>query len=193
MSSCFPAVESYYNAEPQFLRTTQRRLRKSDTEDPETMTTSSAAAPIVFGWQLLRWIGAVFFVLGLVNLGIIVSPLQIGNPDWEFGTVNAFLDALPLSGLGLGLVLSSGRALGNRWLSRFAAVTFIVLALVVWGSAALYATNVPLAFKSIKDPAILTVIKKAASKATVQALVYPFGFLWLAIQGWKGTGHSVTR
>lgn len=155
---------------------------------------STALSPAsTFAWRLLRLLGVVFLVLGAANLGAILVPFDIGNPDWEFGTVNALLDSMPLFGLGLGLVLAASRALGRLWVARGVAVVFLVLALVVWAAAALYATNLPLAFRNIRDPNVLTVIKKAAAKATVQAVVYPFGFLWIAVLGWRGGRRGGSR
>jgi hypothetical protein len=55
-----------------------------------------------FGWYLLGWIGLAFALVGGFDLALIWIPLGFGNPEWEFGTVSATLDGLPVTTLGLG-------------------------------------------------------------------------------------------
>jgi hypothetical protein len=137
-----------------------------------------------FGWYLIGWIGLVFAIVGGFDLLLIWYPLNLASPEWEFGTVSAMLDGLPVPTLGFVLLLGAGVARGQRWLVRTMAIVLIVFALVIVAAAFLYATVVPMALQSIPDPAILTGLKKAIAKSSVQAVVYPFAYIWIAVKAW---------
>jgi hypothetical protein len=143
-----------------------------------------------FGWYLLGWIGLVFALVGGFDLALIWYPMGFGNPDWEFGTVSATLDGLPVVTLGMALLLGVGAARGQRWLVRVMAVVFVAAAVAIVLAAILYATNVPLAIQSMTDPVIALGLKKAIAKTTVQAVLYPVGFVWIAVITWR---HAVKR
>jgi hypothetical protein len=70
------------------------------------------------------------------------------------------------------------------------AVVFAVAALVILLAAVLYATLVPMAIQSMTDPVILLGLKKAIAKTTVQAVVYPVVFVWIAVKAWR---HAATE
>lgn len=143
-----------------------------------------------FGWYLLGWIGLVFTIVGAADLLLTWYPFNLGNPEWEFGTVTAALDGLPVPTLGLALLLGVGAARGQRWLMRTVAVAFALLALVIVMAAILYASNIPLALQSVPDPVVQTGLKKAITKSTIQSVVYPIAFLWIAYKGWQHSGSE---
>ena len=140
-----------------------------------------------FGWELIQWIGLLFALVGAVSLFFPLFPLRVGETQWEFGAVSAFLDTIPIFGLGLGFLMASGLALGLKWQVRGAAAGCVLLALLIWLAAGLYATVVPQALGSTSDFATLTLIKKSIAKAGVQILAYPVGFLWLGVWGLRRT------
>ncbi len=113
-----------------------------------------------FGWYLLGWVGLVFALVGGFDLLLTWYPLNFGNPNWEFGTVSATLDGLPVTTLGLALLLGAAVARGKRWLVRTMSVVFVALALVIVLAAMLYATDVPIALQSMTDPLIALGLKK---------------------------------
>jgi hypothetical protein len=144
-----------------------------------------------YGWYLLGWLGLVFVIIGCTDLAMAWYPVLIGNPQWEFGTVSRTYDNLPLTSLGLGLLLGAGVARGVKWWTRIAAVLFLVLALLVIGGLVLYATNIPLALRSVSDPLALSGLKRAIVKALVQGIMYGLVFSVLGISALR---HSrVTR
>ena len=144
-----------------------------------------------YGWYLLGWLGLVFVVIGCTDLAMAWYPVLIGNPQWEFGTVSRTYDNLPLTTLGLGLLLGSGVARGVKWWTRIVAVLFGLLALLVIGGLVLYATNIPLALRSVADPLALSGLKRAIVKALVQGVMYGLVFSILGISALR---HSrVTR
>lgn|SRR5574341_444297 len=138
-----------------------------------------------FGWYLLSWIGLVFAAVGGVDLLLTWYPTQFGNAEWEFGTVSAALDGLPVMTLGLALLLGAGAVQGERWLVRTMAIVFAALAVLILLAAILYVTNVPIALKAVSQPMIRTGLKKAIVKAAGQSILYPLAFLWIALKAWR--------
>jgi hypothetical protein len=143
-----------------------------------------------FGWTLFGWLGVVFTAVGGVDLLLTWYPLHFGNAEWEFGTVSATLDGLPVLSMGLVMLAGTGAARGQRWLLRLMSVVLVVVALVIIGAALLYVTNVPIALKAVTEPAIRTGLKKAIAKASAQSLLYPVAYLWIGWQAWR---HAAAR
>ena len=142
-----------------------------------------------FAWALFGWLGIVFTAVGGLDLLLTWYPLHFGNPEWEFGTVSASLDGLPVMTLGLVMLMGTGVARGQRWLVRTVAVVLVALTLVILGAALMYATNVPIALDAVTQPAIRTGLKKAIAKAAGQSVLYPIAYTLLAVKAWK---HSAT-
>ncbi len=134
-----------------------------------------------YGWYLLGWLGLAFVTVGLTDLALAWYPVRIGSPEWEFGTVSRTFDSLPITALGLGLLLGAGVARGVRWWTRIVAVLYLAMAVVVIGGLVLYATNIPLALRFVADPLAQSGLKRAIAKALVQGLMYGSVFLILGI------------
>ena len=143
-----------------------------------------------FGWDLLGWIGLVFAAVGGVDLLLTWYPMNFGNPEWEFGTVSAALDGLPVLTLGLGLLMGAGAARGQRWLVRTMAVVLALLAVLIVAAAILYLLNLPIALQSVTQPVIRTGLKKAIAKTAGQSVLYPLAFGWIA---WKAWRHAAVK
>lgn len=157
-------------------------------DDAATSAAKSGLAPAPdFGWGLMGLIGLLFFVVGATDLGLAWMPLQVGNPDWEFGTVSRTYENLPLLTLGLTLLLGAGVARGARW--WVIAVSSLVLLLVaaLAFAALLYASNVPLALRTVTEPLARSGLKRALVKGAVQGTLYP---LVLLVVGVKGLRHA---
>jgi hypothetical protein len=134
-----------------------------------------------YGWYLMGWLGLVFVIVGGCTLVLSWYPTLIGNPQWEFGTVSSTYDNLPITALGLGLLLAAGVARGIRWWTRIAAVVFLLLALIVIGGLVLYATNIPLALRSVTDPLARSGLKRAIVKSLLQGVMYGGVFCILGV------------
>ena len=143
-----------------------------------------------FGWDLLGWIGLVFTAVGGVDLLLTWYPMNFGNPEWEFGTVSAALDGLPVLTLGLGLLMGAGAARGQRWLVRTMAVVLALLAVLIVAAAILYLLNLPIALQSVTQPVIRTGLKKAIAKTAGQSVLYPLAFGWI---DWKAWRHAAVK
>lgn len=162
---------------------------------PKVLVQEAAAKPRLapapdFGWYLIGWIGLVFAVVGGMDLLLTWYPLNLGNTEWEFGTVTAALDGLPAFTLGIALLMGSGAARGDRLLMRVMAIVFALLALLILAAAVLYVTDLPIALKAVTQPVIRTGLKKAITKTVGQAVVYPLAYLWIARMAWR---HSAAK
>jgi hypothetical protein len=135
------------------------------------------------GWRLLFVLGWLFTVVGLLNTVLLWYPFRFGVPEYEFGSVAASLDGLPVTMMGLTLALAGSRAQGKDGAALLATVLLWVVAVLVIAGGVLYWLNVPLALQQVTEPVIRTGIKKSMAKVTVQALVYPAAMIALAILG----------
>lgn len=152
------------------------------------MPTRAPLTPqVVLVWRILRAIGVIFFLIGLLDITFAWLPNQLGDPEWELGTTSHFFDVVPLMGLGVVFLLAAAIATGHRWQLRLMSTFCVLVAVFMLLALVLYATVLPLTFKVITDPAALVQIKKAAAKTGIQALLYPFAMLWLAGAGWKSS------
>ena len=144
------------------------------------------------GWYLLGGIGLVFAIVSLADLVLAFYPFAIGDAEWEFGTVTTVMDGLPLLTIGLGLALGAmvarGRLAGVRILSLVFGLIGVVLALLTIR----YASHISAALGAVIEPSIKLGLKKAITKTLAQGTLYPIGFLWIALLGWKHAKHGVT-
>ena len=133
--------------------------------------------------------GLVFATVGMLDLGLSWYPVQIGNPQWEFGTVSQTYDSLPITALGLTLLLGSGVARGARWWVRTVGILLVLMGLAVATGLVLYALNIPLALTSVAGDALASLgIKRAIVKALGQGVLYAGVFVVLGISALR---HSV--
>jgi len=162
-----------------------------ETTTPRVVTAPKKGARPPLGpapelaWKILGWLGFAFTLVGGADLALTWYPWRFGNPEWEFGTVSAMLDGLPVATLGLVLLLAVGVATGRRWLVQAMAVILLALAMVIVLAAVLYATNVPIALRAVQEPLVRTGLKKAIAKSAVQATVYPLVLAWLGWLAWR--------
>ena len=132
-------------------------------------------------WYLLGWTALAFLVVGGVDFALTWYPPDFGNREWEFGTVTASLNGLPILLLGISILLAASLRTGRRWWAALALIASLVMLLWVTLGAVLWATNVPLALKSV--PAQLAVgIRKSLAKTVVQSLVYPLVLAFLMVR-----------
>lgn len=142
--------------------------------------------PVVDGaWNILAVVGVVFAGLGLLDVALAWIPADFSSPEWEFGTITASANGLPLPALGLLLVLAAGVATGSRWKVRSASVVMLVLSVLILALALLYVTVIPVALGAVDNALVRTGLVKAMIKASVLLLVFPTLFIWLAIRGWR--------
>ena len=155
-------------------------VRESEEERRKALTPSPD-----MGWFLLGAVGLVFFGVGLFDVVLAWYPLNFGNPEYEFATYSQVMNFLPLPVLGLAMFLAGGVARGIKWVPRFVAVVLVLMVVGILAGAVLYATNVPLALKAIKEPVILTGLKKQIFKTAFQSVVYPLLLVYVSVKAWR--------
>ena len=132
----------------------------------------------ILAWAVLGWAGIVFLIVGGSDFALTWYPMNFGNREWEFGTVTASFNGLPILVMGVGFLLAASLQLGRKWWAGLAFVVSAILTLWIIAGAFIWATNVPLALQAAPAE-VMTGIKKALVKTTIQSLTYPvlFGFL----------------
>lgn len=141
-------------------------------------------------WTVAGWVGLLFLLVGGFDFGNTFWPLSLGSPEWEFGTITASLNGMPVPTLGLALLMASGLAAGRRWQVRLIGLVLAALVVLLVVMAFLYATNVPIALGAVTEPMGRLGLKKAIAKTAVQLVCYPAIFLVLAVWGWRRTRTS---
>jgi hypothetical protein len=145
------------------------------------------------GWYLLGAVGLVFAIVGGIDIALVWYPSNLGNPEFEFGSVAASFNNLPLVSLGLTMWMAGGVARGQKWVVRAAATALIVLALLIVIGAVLFLTNVPMALKAKMEPIIMTGLKKGISKTLIQSAAYPVVLFYVAVKAWRHSLASTTE
>ncbi len=159
---------------PRILVKPEERARALPSPDPEA------------AWYLLGGIGFVFAVVAGADLALAWYPLAFGDAEWEFGTVTTVLNGLPLLAVGLGLLFAAGVARGRVWLVRIASGLLLAAALVILAALVLYATTLSTALSTV-EPNLKGGLIKGIVRTTLQGVLYPVGFIWMAVRGFRDT------
>jgi len=143
-------------------------------------------------WSLLGWLGLVLALAGATDLVLLLIPLRLGSPEWEFATVVSFTSGMPLVSIGLAALAGSGAARGTRWLMGVTGTVFAVGSLVLVVLLLLFVTNVPVAMRAASGGAELGITKAIVKTVILGALfgvAYAVGAVWtLKLAMTKGTG-----
>ena len=134
----------------------------------------------------LAVIAGVFIVLlGWIDIGVAWASWGIGSPEWEFGTVSATVDGLPLSTMGLIIVFLASMWSGMRGGLFFTGIWAGWVLLVLLVAGILYGLTVPVAFNAV-GPEARTQLVRAVTKTSTMLVFY------LAFYGWVGL-HVIRR
>jgi hypothetical protein len=137
------------------------------------------------GWYLLGGIGLVFALVSLADLTLAFYPWAFGDAEWEFGTITTVMDGLPLFTVGAGLALGAMVARGKLAGVRILSIVFGVMGLLLLLLTLRYVGHISTALGAVAEPAIKTGLRKAITKTMAQGTLYPLGYLWIALLGWK--------
>lgn len=140
-------------------------------------------------WSILRLAGGTLAVIGLFDLGLTWVPLRFGVREWEFGTVTASLNALPVVTMGLALLMAGALAAGKRLAARAVAVLLVGLTVCIAAAALLYATNLPFLFEAAREPGLAEGVRKSMVKTGMQVVLFPTVYVLLAALGWRHSGR----
>jgi hypothetical protein len=92
----------------------------------------------IFSSGILRLVGYGLLLMALVDLIFLLIPFQLMNPAWEFETMGAIVERIPVTLLGITLVYYGERddrapieRFVLRWLSRLSLIFAILLILMI--------------------------------------------------------------
>jgi hypothetical protein len=91
--------------------------------------------------------GAALAFIGATDLALLWFPPHFGNAEWEFATVSATLESLPLAALGFGLLTAGAMVRRARAGLYFLAAVFTLLTLMVLGASGLFMLDIPVALR----------------------------------------------
>lgn len=131
-------------------------------------------------WYALGAVGVLFLVVGLTDLVLAWVPPRFGNADWEFGTVTAMFNNLPVPSMGVGLSLAGASALESDRARRV--VGGIAVLLVLWSlvGAVFFALTLPLALTAVTDPGPRQALMTSTIKTSIQIVIYTIFYIWVA-------------
>jgi len=161
-------------SEPKIVASAKDMKKAQDRTKAEPVERAQA-------WRPLGWAAIAFLIVGGSDFALTWYPAMFGNREWEFGTVTATFNGLPIVVLGITLLLAASVQTRRRWWSGLVAVAAFVMLVWVLAAAVLWATNVPLALQAVPGN-LAQGLKKAMVKTTIQAVVYP---VLLAYLFWK--------
>lgn len=127
--------------------------------------------------RVLELLGLAIAVIGFTDVALLLLPPDFGSLEWEFATMSAFLDGLPLGTVGIGLLGAAETGLRRVGALRVLAVLCLLLTLVVCAGTVLHAINVQTVFQ-IAQPGTETALRRAVIKSFVFAATYVAFFAW---------------
>ena len=126
--------------------------------------------------------GIFIILIGWVDILIGWFPLGFGSPEWEFGTVSATVDGLPLSTLGLVVMLMGASESGSRWGLWVSAVWAGWVLAVLVACGVLYALTVPVALGALGPQGLEVPLARAVLKTSTLMVIYFCFYGWMEVQ-----------
>jgi len=143
-----------------------------------------SAADASSAWSLGLALGIALVLVGLMDLALLFYPPHWASLDWEFGTIGATIEGLPLLTMGLGLVAMSSAADGRTGWMRLVSIVLILLALFVIALLVIFALDIPVALRAVQ-PAGREVLKKSIIKTGGMGAVYVMVYAVLGVKTWR--------
>lgn len=140
-------------------------------------------------WAMLVALGVILSLVGLLDLGLLFFPPRWASLDWEFGTISATIEGLPLLTVGLGLMTVGSVARGRTGWMRLLSIAFILLALVIITLLVVFALDVPVAMRAVQAAGRETLLKTIA-KAGGMGFLYVIMYAALGVWTWRRTTNS---
>lgn len=135
-------------------------------------------------WRVVVVLAVAVAVVGWIDVGLLWYPLHFGSPEWEFGTVSAHFDGMPLATLGLGLTAAAMIGLGWRRRTRLLAVLMALIGLGLAAILMIYALDIPLAFHGVQ-PQMRSALEKAVVKTLSYGVIYTVLYWLLSLILWR--------
>ncbi len=134
------------------------------------------------GWSVLWWVGILFSVVSLADIALAYYPMQWGTMEWEFGTAASTFASLPLVALGLGALLATSLARGQRgWVIAVSIVLILLAGQTLW-MLGHFLLDIPIALKSVASSDMRLGIQKASVKTVGLGVLFTAAFLIAGIR-----------
>lgn len=140
-------------------------------------------------WVMIAGLGLVAAVIGWTDFTLVFVPWSFGSPEWEFGTISAAVDGMPLGTLGLSLFTAAGIGAGWRVAPRIGAILALVVALVVGACMVTFALDVPLAIRAM-PAAQRPALDRAVIKTGLFCVSYLAYYLWFGVHTLRRLGAT---
>jgi hypothetical protein len=137
-------------------------------------------------WTIVAVTGLAIAVVGWFDLALLWYPLRFGDPEWEFGTISAHLNGMPLGTVGLALLVAGAIGRGWRRTTRLLAIVCLLVVIGLLAISVVYLLDVPLALRAAA-PQVKPILVKAMLKAGVFGATYTVLYAWLAWFLWRKT------
>ena len=132
----------------------------------------------------LAALGGLLVLVSAFDLGFAWFPLNLGNEEWEFGTISRTFDGLALGTVGLGFLMVAGTAQRSRAVLAGLAAVFTVSVIVLLAMVALYALNAPVALGAAPARA-QSVLERAVARTSVFMVLYVGFYVWSTWFVWR--------
>lgn len=142
------------------------------------------AADTSTAWGMGFALGITLMLMGLIDLGLLFYPPHWASLDWEFGTIGATIEGLPLLTVGLGLMAMSSVARGRTGWMRLLSIILLLLALFVIGILVIFALDIPVALRAVQ-PAGRETLNKSIVKTALMGSLYVVMYAALGVWTWR--------
>lgn len=143
---------------------------------------SGAAQPRVrpAPWPFIMGSGIILGLIGWVDVLLLWYPIRFGDAEWEFGTVSATFDALPLATIGLVAVAVAARIASGPVVRKTVAGFAIVAVGIFVVAYILFVLSFLQGWANIPEQASWMLVR-AGAKASLYAFAYTVLYVWLAV------------
>jgi len=140
------------------------------------------------GWAAVWWVGVLLTVVSLADVVLAFYPTRFGFTEWEFGTAASTFASLPLVSIGLAALLGSALARGRRGAVIGVVTLLIVLAVGTLAMLIVFATDIPVALKSVAAGDVKLGLEKAVIKTVFLGVAFPVAYFVAAMAGIRRLG-----
>ena len=121
-------------------------------------------------WVMMMWLGMAAAVIGYTDVIMNWIPAQWANLDWEFSTIGATLDGMPLGTMGLGAATIAAAAMGWGRPRQILGVLELVVAVIIVILTVILLLEVPVLLRSV-EPQARGLLSRALLKTFLEAVV----------------------
>ena len=145
-------------------------------------------------WRWVSWFGLVLALAGLSDWVLLWTPLRLGMPEWEFGTIVAAISGLPLITLGFAGLLGAAVARGIGWQIKVVSVALLVWMACILTALALFLLDIPIALGAVSGIARVGIVK-AIVKTLFLGSLFSVAYLVAAVGAlrWARTSRTARQ